>query len=112
VNRKTKFLLVFTVIHALASVYTFVHSFALGLARLDTGAEAGVAETVLSQISQVLFLPLATPIMELEGLDSFLPGLLGWLPVLANSLLWSFVAWWLYSTIRRWYRGSEDPTAV
>ena len=99
-------------IHALASMFTFVESFALGMARFDTGAEAGTEETVLLQASQVLLFPLVTLIFRFEGAGSFFPGLLGLLPVIANSLLWSFVAWWLYSAIRRWYRGSEGPAAV
>ena len=111
-NRKRKFLLIFTVIHALASMFTFVESFALGMARFDTGAEAGAAGTVLLYAGQALLFPLVTFIFGLEGAGSFFPGLLGWLPVLANSLFWAFVAWWLYSAIRRSYRGSEDSTAV
>ena len=110
-NRKRKFLLIFTVVHALASVFTFVGLFTLGMGRFDTGAEAGVAETALSYASQALLFPLVTLIFGLDGAGSVLPGLLGWLPILFNSLLWAFVAWWLYSTIRPPHRGSSDSTA-
>ena len=99
-------------IHALASLFTFVESFAIGMARFDTGAATGTAETVLLRASQVLLFPLVTLIFRLKGADSFFPGLLGLLPVLANSLLWSLVAWRLYSAIRRRYRGSEGPAAA
>src|SRR5262245_20456235 len=88
VRDRPVFLLAFA-IHFGLSVLTFVLSFGSTMARFDTGAEPSGSDRFVSGLSAVFAFLV---VRLLSGIDSaFLPGVLGWLPFIANSVLWAIV---------------------
>lgn len=96
-----RFLLWFTAVHALASAACSVTSFGLGMGRLDTGSPPSLFERVLEGLSLLLLSPLFTAFERSELARLALPGLLGWLLVIANSLLWALGTWFVIAGLRR-----------
>ena len=84
---------VVTATHLVASVGLVIYTFTAGMARFDSGATAGWAETVAGWLSSVLSFPLVTLLQQVPLLR--LPGLVGYVPFAANAALWgaAVVAW-------------------
>jgi hypothetical protein len=62
----------------------------MSMARFDTLEQASWIERVLATASNVLLFPIVT--LATRFIDPlFMPGLLGWVPVLLNSALWASV---------------------
>ena len=86
---RTTFLVVFPV-HLAVTVFCLVRSFGLSMSRFDSGQPATRSEKLLTFASETLSFPLGH---LAKGIDpEFLPGLVGWLPFIANSALWALVA--------------------
>lgn len=96
-----KFLVAFVVVHSLASVWFFGMAFGQSMARFDTGGKPTFGERAIDVLSDVLLSPLFTLATRSRALGAALPGLLGYVPLLANSVLWAFLAWWLLALGRR-----------
>ncbi|HTY63847.1 MAG TPA: hypothetical protein VMG30_16485 [Acidobacteriota bacterium] len=86
-----------TLLHAAISWGMFLFSFAAGMSRFDTGAAAGIGERAISLLSRLLFWPIYYPLVEWgpRPLIWFFDGLLGYIPILLNSLIWGVTIWWL-----------------
>jgi hypothetical protein len=86
---RATFLVVFPV-HLAVTAFCLVRSFGLSMSRFDSGEPATRSEKLLTFASETLSFPL---VHLAKGIDSeFLPGLVGWLPFIANSSLWALVA--------------------
>ena len=96
-----KFVLWFTLGHAIVSVAAFAWSFSLGMANFDDGAPEGPGEAVLHAFSQTLLFPIFTGFTRLPAAQFLFPGVLGWLPLVANSVFWAFLVWLLFASARR-----------
>ena len=96
-----RFLIPFVVVHSVVSVWVFLVAFTRGMARLDTGGEATFVERAADFLSQILLSPLFMLVTKSKVLGAAFPGVLGWAPLLANSILWAFLAWWLIALARR-----------
>lgn len=89
-----------TVAHYVFSMSMFMAAFGTSMDRMDTGRTATLAEQAISLFSQVLLLPLASPLVKAVPGDWF-PGLWGHLPFVANSLIWGTGAILVYSGFKR-----------
>ena len=79
--------------------------------RFDTGGPATALERFACAMAAVLASPIATLVLHSKFASTLFPGLLGYLPVLANSLLWAVAAWWLLAFGRRhWHKHTGSPT--
>ena len=96
-HRRGRFLLLFTLGHAVLSVVVFLFAFAHGMA----SAHASTAELALSWFSAFLLSPLFIVVVRSDSLGPLFPGVLGFLPVFANSFLWALAAWWAVAFRRR-----------
>ena len=96
-----RFLVPFVVVHSIVSVLVFSVAFTQGMARFDTGGEPRVVERAADFVSEILLSPLFTLVTKSRVLQAAFPGVLGWAPLLANSVLWAFLAWWLIALGRR-----------
>ena len=93
------FFVVFVLVHSAVSVWLALITFSAGMARFESGASPTVKERLIEHASTVLLSPIFTLAMRSHITATLLPGLLGYLPVLANSALWAVVAWWLIRLI-------------
>jgi hypothetical protein len=93
------FFVVFVLVHSAVSVWLSLLTFSAGMARFESGASPTVKERLIEHASTVLLSPIFTLALRSHIATTLLPGLLGYLPVLANSALWAVVAWWLIRLI-------------
>lgn len=84
--------------HFAATSCAFLASFAMGMARFDTGGVETPAEAALGVATQVLMFPLVTASLWLR---IGAPGPAGWLIVFANSLCWGLAIAWVIDQLRR-----------
>ena len=106
-----RFLVLFVLIHAASSVGAFLVCFSQGMDRFDTGAPAAAFEHLACGMAAVLLSPIATLMVRWEYASIFFPGLLAYLPVLANSLVWAVATGWLLALgRRRWHRAAASSS--
>ena len=81
-----------TLLHFIASLGALALSFAVGMARFDSGRVPGAGERVLGVVSDVLSFPLVQPVAAWIS-PAWRPSGPPWehLTFLANSLLWALV---------------------
>ena len=84
---RVRFILIFGLLHAVVSTGSFIVAFGRSMGRFDTGEEAGLVEMGLRAMSEFLLFPLTTLLYSLSKGSQFFPGLLGYIPIVANSLL-------------------------
>ena len=102
-----KFLLPFVAVHASLSVWLF--AIALTQESSDSGLPATFGEKTIELVSDILLSPVFKLAIGSGLLGNLFPGLLGYLPILANSVLWAFLAWWLLAIRARYYSASHPP---
>jgi hypothetical protein len=73
-------------LHFITSVCLLVYTFGGSMARFDSGAPPGLAETLAEWLLAVLSFPLLTVLERLPELR--FPGLLGYIPFALNASLW------------------------
>jgi len=96
-------IILITIGHATLTCLLFLQSFRMGMSRFDSGATAMSGERLLSGVVEIMMWPLITPIMHWQPKWFYrvFPGLLGYIPLLLNSLIWAFVIVWLWRRIQR-----------
>ena len=75
----------------------------MGMARFDTGNTAlSASEKIIHWLGEILMWPLFAPLTRWGGrwLTHLFSGLLGYIPLLLNSLIWALVITWLWRRIR------------
>ena len=95
--------LLFAAIHFAALAGMFAWSFSSTMDRFDTGAPAGLLETVVETVLDILSMPLGwlllhAPISR-DWVD--LVDMVAWPLIVVNSLLWGFAAEYLVSRFGR-----------
>lgn len=88
-RRTTKLIAVFSSLHGLLAMAFLLLSFGATSRRFDTGAGETRAERVISQASDVLFLP--ATLVWTKWASENLPNAVEWLVFAANSVLWGSV---------------------
>ena len=96
-----RFLLIFVPLHAAASWALFRSAFSMGMSRFDTGGPKSLLEAALETSSKVLLSPVFMAATASARLRPLFPGLLGYLPLLLNSLVWAVLVWLLAAAASR-----------
>ena len=96
-----RFLSIFVPLHAAASWALFLSAFSIGMRRFDTGGPKSLLETALETSSNVLLSPVFTAVTASDQLRPLFPRLLGYLPLLVNSLVWAVLVWLLAAAASR-----------
>ena len=88
---KTKTVVIFSTLHFCVTFFFLILSFSFGMNNFDKGIiEPSLFEHIIGIISSILYFPLGY--LALEYLSpSTLPGLLGHIPMISNSLLWGVI---------------------
>ena len=81
---------VVAVLHFIVTAGLVLYVFGAGMARFDTGADAGAAERAGKWLLIVLGVPLLTLLDAVSG--SWFPRLWGYLPFAANAAIWGLIA--------------------
>lgn len=101
-KRPVVWILVGTLFHFVASASSFLWSYSITSARFEGHAVSHTAAVFAKALTSIMWFPVAEPLMKVLPP---LPGIMGWLPVLANSGLWAvaFVAIsrWIFLSTRR-----------
>ena len=104
-----KFLLPFTAVHAVLSFSLTFLAFKWTMDRFDSGLPPTFADKAVEVVSQFLISPIFKLISRSTLSRELFSGLLGYLPLLANSVLWAFLTWWLVLGARHFVR--PQPSA-
>jgi len=96
-----RFLLPYVAVHGALSAWLLVLAFSQGMDRFESGKPPTFAERAIEMLSDLLLSPVFKLTVKSRLLSGLLPGLLGWLPVLANSVVWAFLTWWLLAAVTR-----------
>ena len=95
---KPKPIILIAVAHFIVSRTLFIWAFGREMARFDTGQPpSGLDRVAGGGLSRVLDFPILPLINHLSS--NWLPGLLGYLPFMVNSLIWGVIAWFVVSRI-------------
>ena len=86
-------------IHLITSIVLLLYIFGTGMARFDSGARAGAAESVAEWVFAILAFPLLS-VLERMPVARF-PGLWGYVPFLLNAGVWGVAAVVLRWRLRR-----------
>jgi hypothetical protein len=98
--KKWYFISIATLLHAAIGFGLCLISFSIAMRRFDTGATLGFGEKALELLSKLFFFwPIYYPLFAWgpHWLTELFSGLLSYMPIFANSLVWGLAAWWLYS---------------
>ncbi len=89
--------------HAALSMTLFLGSFGRGMARFDTGEPATTGARLLDVVAEILLWPLFAPLADWGGpwTNSVFAGLLGYVPLLLNSVIWAFAIVFAWRLMRR-----------
>lgn len=89
--------------HAALSFVLFIASFGSTMSRFDTGQAASAGERLLETVAEILLWPIFAPLAHWGGrsVNALFPGVLGYVPLLLNSLLWALAIVLLWRRMRR-----------
>jgi hypothetical protein len=104
-----RFLLPFVIAHSCLSVGLSLLAFINGMDRFDSGLPPTFLEKVVETLSDVLRSPLFKLAMKSRLLGELFSGLLGYIPFVANSVLWAFLVWWLLAFLARSFAARPRP---
>ena len=96
-------ILLITIGHALLTVYLILQSFSMVMTRFDIGdTTRSASEKIINGLGEILMWPLFSPLTRWCGRwgTNLFSGLLGYIPILLNSLIWALVITWLWKRIR------------
>ncbi len=103
--------LIFSCIHFTVLITCLITSFSLGMSRFDTGdGNETIIETVTGTITNILIVPanyLWTP-----WASKNLSNIVEWILFLSNSLLWGYVAAFMYSKFKKPHNQSLQSDAA
>ena len=100
--KKFKILISLTLIHATISVILFLKSFTYGMNSFETGEFPSVSGKILELISTIFLCPLFYPLSKWggKGTHNIFPGLLGYIPLIINSIIWAIIIYWIMKKLR------------
>lgn len=87
----------FWLLHLLASVAAFLWHYSLSYSRFDGHQVSGWALRLAGALYEILWWPLARGLYAWD----LLPAWVNWLPLVANSGLWTLGVWLLWRCFRR-----------
>jgi hypothetical protein len=92
-------IILITIGHATLTWLLFLQSFRMGMSRFDSGVPIALGERVLNGAVAIMMWPFITPLLLWwpNRLNHLFSGLLGYIPLLLNSLIWALVIMWFWS---------------
>jgi hypothetical protein len=78
------------IFHFIATVTVVMKRFTMGMSRFDSGAPATSLETTLGTVQHILLFPVGS-VGVFRWFQGFLHGVLGWLPIMLNSMVWATI---------------------
>ena len=87
------------IVHFTASALLFLLAIGDSSARWDAGTGPSIGSKLINGAAAVTMFPVVTAAFALPG--TLLPGLVGWLPFVVNSVLWAFIAYYSAQYLRR-----------
>ena len=94
-----------TALHLLTSIVLLVYVFGMGMARFDSGAPEGAAESVTRWAFAIFSFPLLTLLMPVARF----PGQWGYVPFVLNACVWGLAAVVVRGRLR--VRASQRPAS-
>jgi hypothetical protein len=73
--------------HLLGTAGAMLKAFSMGMSRFDSGEPITMGEQFLMGMGKTMVFPIGTFCQTLEWGN--LPGILGWIPIILNSMLWA-----------------------
>ena len=86
-----------SLLHFIVQLVVGATVFAMSMGRFDTGAPASFVERVLDILMNVLWLPLALPLVKVLHWNRGFP--LEYIPFMLNSIVWGILLSWSWA---RW----------
>jgi hypothetical protein len=108
---RAKTIAVIAAFHFVVSRLLFLWVFSMGMSRFDTGDPQSKVERIAAAASGILDFPVSLTL----DLFKSLPGVLGYIPLACNSILWGAVLGWAFAAIRQYrvlYRVESDRILV
>ena len=91
------------ILHLLSTWVALLKSFSMGMSRFESGETIiSGTEQFLTALWKFLAFPIGTLCWKFKCLH--LPGVLGWIPLILNSLLWAGVVMGIIVTVGRFKR--------
>jgi len=94
--------------HLLGTVGSMLKTFSMGMSRFDSGEPITFLEKVLMAVWKSLIFPIGTLSQRLDW--GHLPGILGWIPIMLNSMLWAGAIIGIIVIIRK-HQKSQNKTS-
>jgi hypothetical protein len=85
-------------------------TFGKSMERFDSGEARSAAEALLDATANTMLNPLFWLLSESDIGVVLFPGLLGYIPILANSAIWALAAWWLIVSSQRLLARTMKPS--
>jgi hypothetical protein len=98
--KKWGIILGISLLHAVISFGFFLFSIGITSHHMDDGAPYSIAEKATIALSRILFAPIVYPLLLRAHLGSVFGGLLGYIPIIVNSLVWGIAFWIVYSWLK------------
>ena len=114
-KRPILFIAVASLLHGGLTMLLFLLSFSHGMSRFETGAQPAFWANVLQFVATFLTWPILYPLSKWGGpfFTQAFPGLLGYVPLLLNSLTWGTAGWLMVTAARkRKNLGTASPSRV
>lgn len=92
--------MIFVAIHMAACFLAILVTFGQEIKRFETGDPEPMIQRVAEVIGLILLSPIDTWLDTLP-VQAYFPGLLGYIPMMMNSLLWGIVVWLIAAAITR-----------
>jgi hypothetical protein len=101
-KRPILFIAVASILHGGITMLLLLLSFSHGMSRLETGVQPASWANVLQFIATFLAWPIVYPLSIWGGpvCDQLFRGLLGYIPLLLNSLTWGIAGWLIVRKIK------------
>ena len=113
-KKKTIVLLSTTVLHFGLTVSLFLAEFSAGMNRFEAGTTSTAGDSLLHFVAITLMWPIFYPMVNWGGqfASKFFPGILGYVPMLLNSLIWGFMSLWFFNLMTGQKSNTEHKATI
>jgi len=100
-----------TIVHFGLTFVLFLMDFSVGMSQFDTGDDPTIIENALHVAATVMMWPIFEPMAKWGGhfVAQLFPGVLGYIPMLTNSLVWGLAVWLILGRAMWRRKRSTEP---